>query len=293
MSMKNFGLKLSQKHQTTIERTVKMRGVSSFSREACTLEFLPAPANSGITFVAKGQEIPATIKYLDDSEYTYTTSLTREGATIRTVEHVLSAVAGLGIDNLIINLPQGVIPARSSSAEEYCRELLNAGIVELEAFREVITPLTDVLLYDSEGDGWANFAPADQLTIHATLKFDNIIGEQSKTFRADRTDYLHEIADCRSCMRAPLETDSWKQVRQLLSALPEDPTLSPMVIFNKERYITPLKKPDEPVGYKILDMLGDLSLVGKPIQAEINIYKPRHEFNQYIADKIWKSLRSN
>ncbi len=290
-----FKLKELNTNQTTIRHQVEMLGFSAYSKNTCRAVFRPAAHNVGIVFVVNGVQIKTNIENLKLDGYNHTTSLASNGVEVSTVEHILSAVRGMEIDNIYIDLPEGQIPFQSSSAEEFSRTLANAGSVEQPEYRKVIVCDEELALRYEETDTEFVITPSEVLRIDANIDFSNLIGKQSFVLDVTKQNYLNYIAPSRSFMRSHLDDkgEVWQNVKKIFPGIPDDPTLSPVIVFSENEFITPLRTPDEPVKHKILDMLGDLSLVGIPLVLSIEVNKPGHEANKFLSKKIVESLNDD
>lgn len=290
--MKSFKLIETNTKQMTIDLAIEMSGFSAYSKEMCKAIFSPAPCDTGIVFRVNDMEIKAVIGNLKDDGYTHTTSLTSNGVEVKTIEHIISAIRGMGIDNIYIDLCNGQVPFLSSSSEEFCRFLANAGLKQQEQAQNAITCTNEVEITYESTDTHIRVIPSDYYEISATIDFNNLIGKQSYSVVVNKENYLGYIAPSRSFMRSELDDEgvAWQNVKKIFPGISDDPSLSPIIVFNKDKFITPLKNETELVRHKILDMIGDLGLVGAALIGRFEVLKPGHEANKHLANHILNQL---
>lgn len=271
--------------QTTISKAVAVEGKGLFSGQPCRLEFLPAQANEGITFVRTDLEpavpIPVCIENLTDCDRR--TSLAVGDASVETVEHVLSAVAGLGIDNVTIHMNSPEPPNTDGSPKPFAEALTDAGKEELDASRApwVITEPITV----SNGSATLTALPGAQdcLDIVYDLDYSDTpaIGRQLARFTVGQDDYNKELAWSRTfLLQAEAEAIRQQGIGQHL-------TQKDVLVFGPEGPIdNPLHADDEPVRHKICDLVGDLTLLGKPLAGRILASKSGHGLNHQLVKAI-------
>jgi UDP-3-O-[3-hydroxymyristoyl] N-acetylglucosamine deacetylase len=269
----------SDKLQTTIANAVNLDGLSANDFKDCTAQLLPAPAGQGVVFETPRGTVPAGIDYLNRDEKRHTTSLKKGLACVRTVEHLLSAIHGMGIDNLTVRLNRCGIPFRDFSAEWFAQKLKRDKEFSFE---------------DKKEGRWIKFWPSKTncLSINVRIDFPQPIGKLQTDYHSEKTDYLRDVCWARSFVASPLDGngDKWERVRQIFPILPEDPTESPLITYDQNGYLTPLRQQNEPASHKLLDFLGDISLLGYGLSGIIDVYKPGHSFTTNVIDKLKKSL---
>jgi UDP-3-O-[3-hydroxymyristoyl] N-acetylglucosamine deacetylase len=263
-------------HQATLKRSVVLSGVGVHDNARARLTLHPAPANTGIVFECSGAARPIAANWTNVVDTTLRTVLgDAGGCKIGTVEHLLSACAGLGLDNLRVEIEGPELPAFDGSAAAFVEALDEAGTVELPQSREALKVLTPVRV--QHGLSFAEFAPAEQgLTLDVEIDFaDPVIGRQRKMLAIDPGTFRRELSRARSFgfLRdlAPLQTRSLALGASLENtvALLEDAVLNP----------EGLRFPDECVRHKMLDALGDLALAGAPISGVFRSYCGGHALN--------------
>ncbi|HAI22425.1 TPA: hypothetical protein DCP77_01250 [Candidatus Collierbacteria bacterium] len=288
--------KVTTNHQTTIKKAIKFNGYSLFSGELLSMKIEPAEINTGINFYLHGICIPALAEYIKQTDI-HTTVLSKDGVDVSTVEHLLAAIWGLNIDNLKIVLSNSVIPAKDGSAEPYVKALLKAGIIKQNAFKKVIVVNDSSIITQPEfPNRFAKFAPFPKLYINCIAPFPQPIGEHTVVFEEDSKAFSQDISWARTFLRSPLDLQDlskWQGIRSVFRSLPEDPRQSPIITFTEKEFLTPLKKNNEPARHKLLDLIGDLALIGFHLQAKIDINEPGHKFTHLIAKKIRQSLFNN
>ncbi|MGO8700848.1 MAG: bifunctional UDP-3-O-[3-hydroxymyristoyl] N-acetylglucosamine deacetylase/3-hydroxyacyl-ACP dehydratase [Limisphaerales bacterium] len=274
-------------HQQTLRRAASFSGVGLHSGVRVNMTFLPAPAGSGIRFrradLEGKPEIEATVDYV--SATNRSTSLTRGNAKIHTVEHVLAAFAGRGIDNAIIELDANEPPIADGSAREYVRLIESAGIAPQDEPREVFRIHTPVF-YEKDGTTISVF-PHDSFKITCTSADSK--GRFTQFFSVEVTpeNWEREISDARTfCF--------FEEIEYLIkNGLIKGGSLENAVVIRDDAILTtePLRYPEEFVRHKILDIVGDLSLVGSPLAGHVIAVKPSHMANCEVARLILQQMR--
>jgi UDP-3-O-[3-hydroxymyristoyl] N-acetylglucosamine deacetylase/3-hydroxyacyl-[acyl-carrier-protein] dehydratase len=272
------------RQQRTLGAPCEFAGVGLHTGKPVSMRFLPAPVNSGIRFRRVDRdppvEIPATIEFaaLKSMEFRNTT-LSRDGINIHTVEHVLATLAGLGVDNVIIELNSNE-PAEpvGGSCGEYVERMKAAGLVGQGApvrYFEVSQPIS---LVEDEIELLA--LPYDGFRISFTINYDHPhLGTQYASFDMSPKTFEEEIAHARTFVL--LEDVEELKRRGLI----QGGTLENAIVVGPDGIIndTPLRYPNEFVRHKILDLLGDLSLVGMPIKGHIIAHRSGHHSNGRFA----------
>jgi len=270
--------------------TVDGRGL--FSGEPCRLRFAPAPANSGIAFVcAAGGEsglrgrIRAEIANV--AKRARRTSLMNGSACVETVEHVLSAAWGLGIDNLTIDMSGAETPSIDGSAMPYVEALRSAEPVELDAERIVHVIDEPVAVSSGEAMLAALPGPEDYLDILYDLDYgeQGSIGRQVLAFRLGKDDYATQIGPSRTFL---LEAEAREfQARGMGTHL----TLKDIVVMGDRGPLdNELRFEDEHVRHKICDLIGDLALLGRQLRGRLVAYKSGHELNHELVRKLAEGI---
>jgi UDP-3-O-[3-hydroxymyristoyl] N-acetylglucosamine deacetylase len=266
--------------QRGLKQRASLEGVGLHSGAKVRLTLAPASADSGIVFVRDGVEIPALAEFVVDT--TMNTSLGRSGIRIGTVEHLLAAFAGCGIDNARIEVEGPEIPIMDGSSDPFVTLIRRAGIHEMRQSRRFLLVRKAVTVTD--GDKLARLAPArGKFSINYTIDFRHpLISDQSYRLDVSERSFQKDIARAR--------TFGFKRdVERLHSAgLARGGSLENAVVVDDFNILNPegLRFPDEFVRHKILDALGDLSLIGMPIIGQLTAVKSGHALNHQLVRRI-------
>jgi UDP-3-O-[3-hydroxymyristoyl] N-acetylglucosamine deacetylase / 3-hydroxyacyl-[acyl-carrier-protein] dehydratase len=277
--------------QRTIQGPVSFSGVGLHTGVATLLTFRPAPADSGLRFVRvdlPGRPEIAVIpeNARNDIRTLRRTILSCAGAEVHTVEHVLAAVTGLGIDNLVMELNGTEAPEPADgSARALVETLLGAGLVEQEEPRHYLEIHAPVAF---EEDGTQLLAvPRQSFRVSFTLEYENpVIGTQYRSLEITPEVFASQIAPARTFAL-------WEEVRTLQEAgMIKGGTLQNAVVVRDDKILNEdgLRFPDEFVRHKILDLIGDLSLLGRPLRGHIISVRSGHATNVAFVQKIQESL---
>lgn len=276
--------------QTTIEKETTIEGVGLHTGNKSKLVFKPAEKNTGIHFVRvdlpERPDIKADWSSLSTGVAIRGTTIQQGNVQIHTIEHVLSTCFALGIDNLIIEINNNEPPIVDGSAKIIAQKLLEAGIKELDEEKEYYTIKEPVTFTD--GKTKITAYPSDKLEIDCTIGFDHpFLSYQHASFEITREKYLNDIAPARTfCFDFEIEA---LQANGLAKggSLENAIVIGPTGIYNKD----PLRFEDEFVRHKILDLIGDMFLAGKPIKAKIVAEKPGHKNNiNFIKQFVSKAV---
>ena len=270
--------------ERTIGRSVVASGTGLHSGVKTGLILQPLPPGSGILFASLSSEvvIPAHVDWVDSTGYA--TTLHREGLTVRTVEHLLAALHAYRITNLLVKI-QGEVPSMDGSALEFCRLIDSVGVVEQDASIEeiVINRRLEVMRGDDE---WMTIEPADGFGIRYTLVYPHPVGTQEFT-------YIHESPDGFRETIAPARTFGFlRDFKQLASmGLASGGRLDNCILIDDDKVVnTTLRFPDEFVRHKILDVMGDMYLLGRPLRGMITARKTGHSDNVALLREIKKAV---
>ena len=240
----------------------------------------PGPADSGIVFVRDGVEIPALAEFVVDT--TMNTSLGRGGLRIGTVEHLTAALAGCGIDNARVEVEGPEIPIVDGSSDPFVALVRRAGVHELRPARRFLLIRKAVSVI--EGDKLARLSPSRRkFSVSYTVDFKHpLISDQSYRVEVTEKSFQKEIARAR--------TFGFKRdVERLHQAgLARGGSLDNAVVVDDFNILNPegLRFPDEFVRHKILDALGDLSLIGMPLIGQFTAVKSGHALNHQLVRKL-------
>jgi UDP-3-O-acyl N-acetylglucosamine deacetylase len=281
--------------QVTIKDEVALEGVGLHTGNKCRITFRPAPANTGIRFFRADMPgipmIPARLGFVVTT--VRGTNLGLGDAKVHTVEHVLSACTGLGIDNLDILTTANEPPIMDGSSLPFVEALLRAGLVELDAPKRWLH-LPHEVTYTAKDGARYRAVPSDRFEVAATLIHDHpMMPKMTLTMSVDRESYLGEVARARTfCFEY--------EVAYLKSqGLAQGGSLENAIVIGKDKFHTNsegLRFADEFVRHKMLDLIGDLTLIGRPlfkmrIEAERLGHAHNVEFAKLLDEAAKKSRK--
>ena len=273
-------------NQKTIAREASFSGIGLHTGNLTTLTFKPAPPNSGITFHRIDLPDKPAIKADVDNvvDVTYGTTIGINGVKVHTVEHVLAAIAGLGVDNLNIEVDASETPVGDGSSVPFMNTLQKAGVVEQNAERKFIY-IKQPVYYKNE-DVTLSVLPSDELRITMTIAFDHVaIGTQYASFVITPETFAKEIAPARTF--GFLRDAKMLQEQGLIKGV----SLENAVAIGDESILNEdLRFPDEFVRHKILDLLGDMYLLGRPVKGHVIGVKSGHASHVKFSQEVKKSL---
>ncbi len=273
-------------NQKTIAREASFSGIGLHTGNLTTLTFKPAPPNSGITFQRIDLPDKPSIKADVDNvvDVTYGTTIGINGVKVHTVEHVLAAIAGLGVDNLNIEVDASETPVGDGSAVPFMNTLQKAGVVEQKAERKFIQ-IKQPVYYKNE-DVTLSVLPSDELRITMTIAFDHVaIGTQYASFVITPDTFATDIAPARTF--GFLRDAKMLQEQGLIKGV----SLENAVAIGDESILNEdLRFPDEFVRHKILDLLGDMYLLGRPVKGHVIGVKSGHASHVKFSQEVKKSL---
>lgn len=282
----------SRAHATRAQRTIARpivlggQGLHSGLRTGVILH--PAPPGSGIVFSSLADEsrIPVTLENV--TETGYNTTLSSAGRSVRTVEHLMSALHAFGITNLLIKTDDE-IPALDGSAMQFCRHLEMAGVEEQDASVEPIRVRQAIVIgKPGERSEFIGIEPADHLVIDYTLDYPEPVGVQRVHFElASPADYVREVA--------PARTFGFVSEFTKLSemGLASGGRLDNVILVDDEKVVnTKLRFDNEFARHKVLDLMGDLYLLGRPVLGHVTASKTGHSDNLALVKAIEQAARS-
>lgn len=271
--------------QRTLKNVIRAMGVGLHTGEKVYLVLKPAPVNTGIRF--RRVDLDPIVEILACSENvgetTLSTTLIKDGVRISTVEHLLSAMAGLGIDNAIVEVSAAEVPIMDGSAGPFVFLLQSAGIQEQDAPKRFLRIKRKVKV--QEGDRWASLEPFNGFKVHFQLDYDHPILKnsiQDATLDFSSTSYVKEV--CRARTYGFLsEYESLRAKNLALGA-----SLNNVLVLDDYRVVNEdgLRYEDELVKHKILDAVGDLYLLGTGVIGAFRGHKSGH----YLNNRLLKAL---
>jgi UDP-3-O-[3-hydroxymyristoyl] N-acetylglucosamine deacetylase len=270
-------------NQRTISASIRCMGVGLHSGVEARLTLRPAPADHGIVFartdLARAVSIPATAEHVVSTELA--TTLGKAGVKVGTVEHLMAALAGLGIDNVRVEVDGPEVPIMDGSAAPFAYLVKAAGIRVLDAPKSflVIRKRTSV----SEGEKSATLSPSGCFRISCKIDFRHpLISDQTFEMEfSDRT-FWREIARART-FGFLRDVEALKKV-----GLARGGSLENAIVVDDFSILNPdgLRFPDEFVRHKVLDAMGDVSLFGRPVIGHLEVCKSGHALNHRLVRKV-------
>ena len=245
----------------------------------------PAPENTGYVFIRTDLdnfEIPASVEYI--SHCSYATTLLKSGVVLSTCEHLLSALRGCGIDNCFIEIDNIELPIMDGSSENFLELIEQAGIVEQESAKRYFRVLKLVSI--EEGDRRMSIEPSQHFEVECVIDFKHpFINRQGFHYIAENGSFRQQIASAR--------TFGFTQEIEMLrkANLARGGSLENAIVLTPDGMLneTPLRFDDEFVRHKILDIIGDLALLGMPIQGKVTAEKSGHSVHAQLMSKLLKT----
>ncbi len=273
--------------QQTLNSAVSYSGIGLHSGNRVTMTFLPAPPNSGIRFRRVDLEGKPEIEALAENvvENNRATTLAKGNTRVHTVEHVLATFVGCGVDNVIVELDANEPPIADGSAREYCRMVQSAGVVPQDERREPYTVTAPIQL--EMGESVMTLFPDEVFRISCTSADKQGRFTQFYTVTLSPTTWEHDLAHARTfCFYEEIEF-------LIKNGLIKGGSLENAVVIRDDAVLTtePLRYPDEFVRHKILDLLGDLSLLGRPLRGHLIAVRPGHAANCEMVRRILAQMR--
>ena len=267
--------------QRTIKKPVEVVGIGLHKGVPVKLRLEPLMENSGIVFYRsdKGVSIPLDKDYVVDTKMA--TVLGKEGAIISTIEHLMSAIYAFGIDNLRIVVDNDEIPIMDGSAISFVMMLKEAGIKELDAPKKFLKITKKVEIKDK--DKFAMILPSNEINFDFEIKFNHpVIGHQKYNFKFSTKNYIKEIAKARTF-------GFLKEVQYLRSiGLALGGSLENAIVLDDKGILNDsLRFPDEFVRHKILDAIGDMSLLGYNFIGSYKAFASGHHLNHLLTKEVF------
>lgn len=271
--------------QRTLKNTIRAMGVGLHTGEKVFLTLKPAPIDAGISFrrvdLNPIVEIPAQSNFVGDT--TLSTTLVKDGVRVSTVEHLLSAMAGLGIDNAVVEVSAPEVPIMDGSAGPFVFLLQSAGILEQEAPKRFIRIKRKIVLKD--GDKWVSLEPFNGFKVSFELDYDHPVMKnnlQQATLDFSSTSYVKEVSRARTF--GFLAEYEWLRAHNLALG----GSLNNAIVLDDYRIVNEdgLRYEDELVKHKILDAVGDLYLLGHGLIGEFRGFKSGHTLNNRLLQAL-------
>jgi UDP-3-O-[3-hydroxymyristoyl] N-acetylglucosamine deacetylase len=270
-------------YRRTLRRAVGCTGIGLHSGKPVRLDLKPASAGQGIRFrrADLGVEIPASLTHL--ARLDHATTLSQDGVSIDTVEHLLSALNALGVDDALVEVSGPEVPILDGSAAPFVILIHEAGLRPLATPRRYLKVLKPVEVV--RGGKWARLLPSDTLRVSYTIGFDHpLVRHQAASFRVTPQTFAEEIAPART-FGFLREVETLRR-----SGLALGGSLDNAVVIGETGVLNnKLRFEDEFVRHKILDAIGDLALVGHPVVAHLEASKAGHALHAALAQKLMRT----
>ncbi len=299
--------------QRTISKPVSLSGKGLHTGMPATVTFKPASPNHG--FVFKRVDLPGHNTIKADVDFVVDTSrgttIESKGVKVHTIEHVLAALVGAELDNVLIEINGPEVPIMDGSSSAFIDAFYESGIIEQEAIRHYIKLSGNISHYDEEKNVHMHASPADNFKVNVTIDYDsNVLGKQEASL-GNISEFNKEIGQARTfCFLHEIEGLVKKNLIKggdlenaivVVEQKPDAETLAKLnklfdrvdVQVNKEGYLnnTELRYENEPARHKLLDVVGDLALIGSPVRAHITGSRPGHSTNVAFAKKIKSMIK--
>jgi UDP-3-O-[3-hydroxymyristoyl] N-acetylglucosamine deacetylase len=271
--------------QRTLKNVIRATGVGLHTGEKVYLTLRPAAIDNGIVFrrvdLDPVIEIPAKPEFVGDTRLS--TALQNKTASVSTVEHLMSALAGLGVDNAYVELTAAEVPIMDGSAGPFVFLIQSAGVVEQSAAKKFIRVKKAVEV--KAGDKWARFNPFEGFKVSFSIDFDHPIfakSPQSATVDFSTTSFVKEVSRART-FGFMHEVEALREAGLALGGSPDNViVMDSYHILNEDG----LRYEDEFVKHKILDAIGDLYLLGHPLIGEFTAHKSGHSLNNMLLREL-------
>lgn len=257
------------KLQTTLGGRIQVEGVALHCGERTRVTLHPAPPACGVVFVRSGVEIPARVAHVVDTQLA--TTVGRDGATVRTVEHLLATLRGLGVDNVRVEVEGSEIPILDGCGADWVAQIQSVGIEVQDEPQTVFKVRSAVEVRD--GERFARLEPAVGCQLDVTVDFDHpSVGRQHLAMSMNSVRFCEEIAWARTF---GFERHVPEMQRM---GLVQGGSLENALVFGDQGPLNPegLRSADEPVRHKLFDALGDLALLGHCLEGRLVAEMPGH-----------------
>jgi UDP-3-O-[3-hydroxymyristoyl] N-acetylglucosamine deacetylase len=276
-------------YQRTLKNPIRATGVGLHTGEKVYLTLRPAPVNTGVVFVRSDMEpaveIPARTEYVGDT--TLATTITKGDVRISTIEHLMAAFSGLGVDNAIVEVSGSEMPIMDGSAATFVFLIQSAGIEQQKALKKFLRIKETVTVTGPEGVGWcgqsATLKPFEGFKVSHTIVYDNlVIKEQRASVNFSTTSFVKEVSRARTFGLM----QEFEHLRE--RNLAQGGSLDNAVVVDDFRVLNDdgLRHHDEFVRHKILDAIGDLYLLGYSLIGEFVGHKSGHAANHALREAL-------
>jgi len=272
----------------TLKRPIELSGVGLHSGQSVNVRLLPSCGDGGISFVRVDLEgrprVAATTSNLEPSARC--TTLVERAVRVHTVEHLMAALAAAGIDQLDVEIDAEELPVAGGCSAPYVSCIEEAGVVDLEGQRPIYELKSPI--YYSEGSTHLVALPADEYRVSYTLHYPmcEAIRSQYYSIGVDWLSFVQEVASCRTFAHF----EELEKLREL--GLIRGGSLESAVVVKDGEFVTEggLRFEDEPVRHKVLDLIGDLALIGRPVRMHVIALCSGHRTNGELAKRIYNYI---
>ena len=271
--------------QTTLAATVEARGIGLHTAVPVTVRLLPAPPDTGYVFLRTdlgGFEIPATVESV--AHCSYATTLMRTGVMLSTVEHLLSALRGCGVDNAYIEVDNLEVPIMDGSSEAFADMIESAGLAEQPLARRALQVREKVSI--ASGNRSITIEPAGAYEIDCTIDFPHpLIGVQHRSIVLDNGSFARDIASARTFGFIE-EVEALRRANLIRGG-----SLDNAIVLTKHGMLneTGLRFTDEFVRHKILDIIGDLALLGMTLLGRVKAERSGHLLHAALMSSLLRN----
>lgn len=272
--------------QQTIQRPVSCSGIGLHTGKPVRMTLRPASEGFGIVFkrIDLGEDALVEARPEHVADVHYSTTIAKDGVEVRTIEHLMAALAGLGIDNLLVELVGEEVPAADGSAAPFAELIREAGLLKQQAPRTSLRVKRPIAI--DLGNRSIRLVPSKTLKVIYTMTFDHpLLGEQTVALPISSEVFIREVAPARTY-------GFLKDVEHLRSrGLAKGGSLGNAIVIGEEGILNgKLRFRDELVRHKILDLLGDLYLLGKPVVGTIIAHSAGHLLHTKLVREIQRQL---
>jgi UDP-3-O-[3-hydroxymyristoyl] N-acetylglucosamine deacetylase len=266
--------------QRTLRRPISCVGIGLHSGNKVTLSLKPAAVDHGIRFRRTDLgdfEVPATVHHLAGIQLA--TGLARDQVSVETVEHLLAALVSMSIDNVVVELNSPEVPIMDGSAAPFIYLIQEAGVKRQQAHRKFLKIVRPIAL--SRGDKRIALYPSDHFKVTYSISYDHpLLRHQSRTLRITEESFIEDIA--------PARTFTFMKDVEMLrqNGLALGGSLENAIVLGETGVLNPLRFDDEFVRHKILDVIGDLALVGYPIVGHLVVHRGGHALHTAFASSL-------
>ena len=273
-------------HQRTLQGKATCQGIGLHTGQSVRMSLLPAAANTGVVF--KRIDLPAapTIEarpcHIVDVHHA--TTIGKNGVKVKTIEHLMAAFAGMGLDNVLVELDGEEVPAMDGSAAPFVELIRKAGLRRQMAPRTYLK-VKERLVVEAERRS-IQIVPSERLQVIYTMRFDHpLLGEQSVAFDVSRETFVREIASCRTYGFLKDVDELRRRNLALGGSFDNAVVIGEGGVLNGD-----LRFRDELVRHKVLDLLGDLYLLGKPVVGTVIAHSAGHLLHTRLVQEIQRHL---